>query len=1182
MKSTFARRISILLVLAMVLAMLPVAAMAADETITVYFENNWNWSEVCCYAFNDTDGTNNGTWPGVAMTDTGKTNANGQTIYSAEVSTSMEAIIFSGLKDDGSGYRDQSPNITDYQTGVCYYMTWADGNQVGTYEYDPNAEETEAPVVTETITIYVDAAALNYTTVPNCHYWGGSAASSWPGTAMTLVSGNVYSIEIPADTTGLLFNTAGDADKTGDLAGFADGMIFNGTEFVDYATYTPAGDVVVYDYYLAGTFNGWNVKGNGMTATDGIYSATVAVVAGAHQFKITNGTWTGAVGLDGNTAADAANITFEAAVDGDVTVTYNPADNTYTITGSCLGEAPEIVIESVNVKGTIPGLDWDAAAATGAMSLVDGLYTLTIDNVPASVVGGSAYAFKVVVNNTFDISFPASDWTFYMSAEGSVTITYNPETDEVTLTGENVTYDAPVDPDVPVDPVGEYYVTGSPELTGGAGWLANEFLMVAGENGTYTYTFTALAAGSYALKVTDGTWANNWTAAEGSEYLAADGNLAFTVTAACDVVVTFDGTSVSVAGDNVTAKAPEALTIDKVVIAGGVAGDGTADPGNMFNGLIWAVGEEITVNKMYDNEDGVYTITFSQVLAGTYEFKFVVNDSWSLTYATGLEVTSGVEETAWFAPLGNSTVVVTEDGSTVTFVLDLSGVVYTGDNAKMTVTVEAPASIKENVAPEQIVIGDNEFAFATGNREPVTAPYTATYTGMLYIHPTAMSVIDNWSGTLMEVPSENINMQFGWSYGIVVDGVTVYGNSIEVVEGQTYQIGIMDNMGSGCMVTLTVCSGHNFVDNTCSVCGYVCSNHNWDEGTCLTCGEVCTHETWDANGCTNCYMQCEHEWTYTYTKNVSHVFTCSGACGAELTVEDTAGKQFKFNTAAPALSVDIVMNIAATVPAGFQFSYITVEFNGVTSYYDATLNESTGRYEFAFPGINPQTMGDTFVATVYAYVEGYEVSATLEYSMLKYINSQLKKSSTSAALRTALSDLVMYGEANQVYEDYKTDALLSTLLDSTATLTPSTFPGLDDTYNQQATSGTKDANIDLKGVSMILGSKVIVRMTTFCADASAYSVKVNIGELEYIYAVSDLELAEGYTDRYVVAFDQLKATQFGDVITFSFLDADGNQVGRTLTYSVYTYVQKNQANSDANLVALLEALYNYGEAVKNI
>ena len=383
-------------------------------------------------------------------------------------------------------------------------------------------------------------------------------------------------------------------------------------------------------------------------------------------------------------------------------------------------------------------------------------------------------------------------------------------------------------------------------------------------------------------------------------------------------------------------------------------------------------------------------------------------------------------------------------------------------------------------------------------------------------------------------------------------------------------------------VTAPTCTSTGYTTHTCSKCGdeYVTDvvsalGHSWTDATCTdpkTCS-VCGETEGEALG--------HAAYTYSYdSTNKLHKFTCT-LCGE--TVTKTAEAKFGFNTAAPALSVNIVMNIATTLPTGFSDPYMVIEFNGkTTTLTDYTINATNGRYEYAFPGINPQTMGDTFVATLYAKYEGTDVSVQLEYSMIKYINSQLKKSSTSAALRTALSDLVMYGEANQVYEGYKTDALLSTLLESTATLTPSTFPGLDASFNKQATSGTKDANIDLKGVSMVLGSKVIVRMTLQCADASAYSVKVNIGELEYTYAVSDLKLADGYTDRYVVEFDQIKATQFGDVITFSFVDASGNAVGRTLTYSVYTYVQKNQASTDENLVNLLEAIYNYGEAVKNI
>ena len=38
---------------------------------------------------------------------------------------------------------------------------------------------------------------------------------------------------------------------------------------------------------------------------------------------------------------------------------------------------------------------------------------------------------------------------------------------------------------------------------------------------------------------------------------------------------------------------------------------------------------------------------------------------------------------------------------------------------------------------------------------------------------------------------------------------------------------------------------------------------------------------------------------------------------------------------------------------------------------------------------------------------------------------------------------------------------------------------------------------------------------------------------------------------------------------------------RTIEYSVYTYVQRNQNTTNVAMRELLEAIYNYGESVKN-
>ena len=102
------------------------AVLDEFNSVTVYFQNNWMWSEVCCYVF-DSEGYV-AAWPGASMELFG--NDGTYDIYSVKVPKGC-TIIINGIKDDGSGNRDETPHITDYAEGNCYYMTWDNGNAVG-------------------------------------------------------------------------------------------------------------------------------------------------------------------------------------------------------------------------------------------------------------------------------------------------------------------------------------------------------------------------------------------------------------------------------------------------------------------------------------------------------------------------------------------------------------------------------------------------------------------------------------------------------------------------------------------------------------------------------------------------------------------------------------------------------------------------------------------------------------------------------------------------------------------------------------------------------------------------------------------------------------------------------------------------------------------------------------------
>ena len=143
--------LALLLVFAMLASLVTVTAFAeesddsASSTVTIYFENNWLWTEVCCHYFGsatiaDTE------YPGVAMTKVGTLNAH--EVYSASVPADATSIVISGIKNNGSGERDKTPDIsTGIVDGAAWRMVWADANFVEEFSYDPNAPVDPAPDV---------------------------------------------------------------------------------------------------------------------------------------------------------------------------------------------------------------------------------------------------------------------------------------------------------------------------------------------------------------------------------------------------------------------------------------------------------------------------------------------------------------------------------------------------------------------------------------------------------------------------------------------------------------------------------------------------------------------------------------------------------------------------------------------------------------------------------------------------------------------------------------------------------------------------------------------------------------------------------------------------------------------------------------------------------------------------
>jgi glycosidase len=168
----------------------------------------------------------------------------------------------------------------------------------------------------------------------------------------------------------------------------------------------PAGAIKPQSMNLAGDFNGWSPTANAMREKDGVYSATVALSPGVHQYKFV---------VDGNNwiidpAADVSlgqpdgqggnnsgvNITADAKPPAAAAqATANSSGHTFTYTADPGADKPT----SVNLAGDFNG--WSTTQTP--MTEKDGVFSVTVPLTPGP------HQYKFVLNGTDWINDPAAD-----------------------------------------------------------------------------------------------------------------------------------------------------------------------------------------------------------------------------------------------------------------------------------------------------------------------------------------------------------------------------------------------------------------------------------------------------------------------------------------------------------------------------------------------------------------------------------------------------------------------------------------------------------------------------------------------------------------------------------------------------------------------------------------------------
>ena len=274
---------------------------------------------------------------------------------------------------------------------------------------------------------------------------------------------------------------------------------------------------------------------------DGIYNVKITFNAETKEVKCELTLIQGDVrgDVDGDNNVNIADVTAlidyllsgqtaPAAADCDQDGNVNIADVTCLIDYLLSGNwpAPEIKVYTVAGDESVFGSYWDPADTNNDMTLADGLYTLTKENVTLT----GSFNFKVVGNHDWSAyEWPVGEGNNYfvnVAEDGiyTIVITFNPDAEEnarITCTLNKTGDIAPVEH--------TYTVAGAPSSLFGSEWNAENEMndMVKGDDGKYTWKYEGyVATGAVEVEfkvVQDHNWSNAWPASNYTSLIGSEG-----------------------------------------------------------------------------------------------------------------------------------------------------------------------------------------------------------------------------------------------------------------------------------------------------------------------------------------------------------------------------------------------------------------------------------------------------------------------------------------------------------------------------------------------------------------------------------------------------------------------------------------------------------------------------------
>ncbi len=287
----------------------------------------------------------------------------------------------------------------------------------------------------------------------------------------------------------------------------------------------------------------------------------------------------------------------------------------------------------------------------------------------------------------------------------------------------------------------------------------------------------------------------------------------------------------------------------------------------------------------------------------------------------------------------------------------------------------------------------------------------------------------------------------------------------------------------------------------------------------------------------------------------------------------TEGVEGEIKSATPELKDSIAIHFAADIQAEPNESVqMKFNFKGEAIWVDGEANGSS--YNFTLPSVLPQDMGENISAEL--YINGVRKDKVGTYSMKAYCMNQLAQT-TDTELRALLVALLNYGASAEQYFGKDVTELAN------GALTDEQKAYLSDFVVSEAAgvvtdpvTGTEDANYKWTSATLGLYDLIKVRFKFKVADVE--NTRIQIVGTETIFDKDDFQKAAN--GNYWVYTDGIYASDFDVSFKAIFIDAEGNQIGEAVEYSVNTYLHYVDSLTSSDAKPMVQAIYNYGMAAQ--